>query len=466
MTAATDTRHTWRCESCGRVANSAVRPPWHRRHGQRCGPFVACTTAPEGAVLAPTGAIVQPPPPQPPDPRLRYRVTTLRQFATGCPRSTILASPHTTGSIGTAGHRGSALHAAIAEILRTLWRAGERQFERTEEAVVILRETVAAGPWVITPADMFGVRNPDGTTAQSGLVQMISSFAQESWPINRLMVIEGAELPFDGQGRMTAEIAGPDGEIRTLSGAPDLVLSSPPSTAVIIDHKQSMAKPPVPRDPVPEGEPIRGVQYLTDPQGDYFQLCGYAVLVMTAFPAVKTVIGRERNWRWMGPWREVTIRREDLEHILPYFGILMMQLDEALRDGATSRFTEPRAGKHCAARCSVKRSCPIPAEERGLGALDSDVAADSEAERWEVVKALHPEQREALKTYVAEKGRHPVLPDGRVVRWDGERPNRKFGAFPPVTIDVEAAATAAGVDAEFMAQWEAELEARLAAAVA
>ncbi len=463
----TATRPAWRCEGCGKIANSLARPRSHRRKGAACGPFVAAVVGGEGAVLAPAGATITPAREvlhgEVLDPALRYRTTTLRQFATGCPRSTVLSSKLTTGGFGSSGHRGSLLHAGIAEILRTLWRALEPRFERTEEAVVILREAAAKGPWVVTASDMFGVRNADGTIAQSGLVQMIGSVAQEVWPTSRFLIIEGAPPPFASEGRMTAEVVCPDGEIRTLSGAPDLVIADPPSTAIVVDHKQSMARPQMPREAVPEGEPIRGVQYLTDPQADYFQLCCYAVLVMTAYPAVKTVIGRERNWRWMGPWREVTIRREDLEHILPYLGTVMMQLDEALREGEASKFMEPRAGKQCLTRCSVKRSCPIAAEERGLGALDSPEAADAEGERWEVIKALHPDMRDALKAYVAVPGNAPPkLPDGRVIRWDGEKPNRKFGAFPPPEpvdpAEIEAA------DAALMAQWAAELEVQQAKA--
>lgn len=374
---------------------------------------------------------------------LRYRVTTLRSYATGCPRSTVLSSPLTTGGIGTSGDRGSLMHAAIAEILRTLWHHGEGRFERTEEAVAVLRETAAKGPWVVTAADMFGSRNPDGTTAQSGLVQMIGSFAQEEWPVRRFMLIEGAPPPFDGDGRMTMEIVCPDGEIRTLSGAPDLVMTAPPATAIIVDHKQSMARPREPRQPPPEGEPIRGIEYLTDPAGDYEQLCGYAALVMHAYPAVKTVIGREKNWRWPGPYREVVLSRDFVqEHAIPHLAKTMMFLDRGRTEGEGSDYAQPRACTSCLTRCSVKRTCGIPREERGVGALDSDEAADAEAARWVVIRALDPEQRAALKTYVAERGRNPVLPDGREVRWDGEKPNRKFGPAPAAMEGVPETVTA------------------------
>lgn len=469
MTAGIEARPAWRCDGCGKVANRTTRPQHHVREGNQCGPFSPATIAPDGAVLAPAGTIVVPGPAQETRPEYRYRVTTLRAYACGCPRSTVLSSPLTTGGIGTSGGRGSLMHAAIAEILRTLWRHGEQRFERTEEAVAILREVAAKGPWVVTAADMLGSRNPDGTTAQSGVLQMIGSFAQEEWPVRRFMIIEGATPPFDGEGRMTMEIVCPDGEIRTLSGAPDLVIADPPSTAIIVDHKSGLARPREPREAPAEGQPIRGMEYLTDPAGDYEQLCGYAALVMHAFPAVKTVIGREKNWRWNGPYREVVLTRDFVaEHVIPHIAKTMMFLDQGRTEGEGSEFAQPRACTSCLTRCSVKRSCPIPAEERGVGALDSDGAADAEAARWVVVRALDPEQRNALKQYVAETGRNPRLPDGREVRWDGEKPNRKFGAFPPVApAEAEEQAVACSrSDEDFVAAMEAELARQQAGAPA
>jgi len=457
MTATLAPGSAWQCIACGKIANSAARPRHHVRNGAQCGPFVAAQIAPDGAVLVPAAAVAQP------EPGLRYRVTTLRRYATECPRSTIMASSLTTGGIGTSGHRGSLLHAAIAEILRTLWRANEPRFERTEEAVVILRETAAHGPWVVTPADMFGVRNLDGTTAESGLVQMISSFAQEPWKPSRFLIIEGAAAPFAGEARMTMEIACPDGEIRTLSGAPDLIIADPPNGAIIIDHKQSMARPTQPRDPVPEGQPIRGLQYFTDPQGDYFQLSSYAALAMHAYPAIKTVTLREMNWRWMGPAREVTITRELVEeHAIPYLAAVMMQYDQGLREGKASVFAQPRAGKQCDTRCSVKASCPIAAEERGIGAIDSEAAADALAQRWRVIKALEPDMRKAIKHWHEATGHCPDAGSGQVARWKGERGDRKFGFHAPV--DDAPAVDGAATDDGFIAQWEAELERRTTAA--
>ncbi len=456
-------RPAWRCTSCGKIANSQARPRGHQRHGEPCGPFESAQIAPEGAVDAPAGATIVPATAAAVvDPLKRYRVTTLRSFATGCPRSTVLASHHQTGGFGSSGHRGSAMHAAIAEILRTLYRHNEPRFERTEDAVAVLREVVAAGPWVITPADMLGVRNLDGTTAESGLVQMISSFAQTQWRPSRFMVIEGALPPFDGEARMTMDIACPDGEVRTLSGAPDLVIADPPGGAIIVDHKQSMARPVQPREPVPDGQPIRGVQYLTDPQGDYFQLCSYGALVMAAFPAVKTVTLREMSWRWMGPPREATISRDVVEeHVVPYLGMVMMQLDEALRGGDGSVFAQPRAGKHCDNRCSVKHSCPIAAEERGMGAIDSEDAADVIARRWRVIRALEPEMRKALKVWHEAEGHCPDAGSGQVVRWKGERGARKFGFHEPreaAPTPTPAALAPAENDDDYIAQWQAELD--------
>lgn len=461
MTAAAETPQAWRCTGCGRIANSTKAPAWHIRHGERCGPFAAAVVAPGGAVIAaPTAAVAR----GVSDSALRYRVTTLRNFATGCPRATVLGSKHTTGGIGTAGERGSLMHAAIAETLRTLWRSNEPRFESTEDVIAILREVHSRGPWIVTPADMFGVRHSDGTTAQRGIVQMIASFAEEHWTPSRFWVIEGAEMPFVGESRMTAEIICPDGEVRMLSGAPDLIIAAPPSGAIIIDHKQSMAKPTTPREPPPDGRPIEGIQYMTDPAGDYFQLIAYGYLAMRAFPSIQTVTLKEMSWRWMGNPRVATIRRDDLEHIEPYLATLMMQFDQAIREGECSEVAQPRAGSMCQKRCSVKRSCPIPREERGVGSVHDEASADAEAKRWHVVKALDPDQRAALKAIHAETGYCPKVSDDLVVRWktkaDGK--GREFGVFPPlVPHDPAAALAEVGVtDAAFVASMEAELARR------
>ncbi len=435
---AIEPRPAWRCTSCSRISNAAANPGTHTRAGEPCGPFEAAQIAPDGAVLVPAGAQIVEAAAQTPEvePHLRFRQSRLRSFME-CARRTVLASDLTTGGIGASADLGSAFHAVAAEYLNTLRRHGETQAS-TEEIVVICREVLAAGPWVL-PSE-----------AYARLIEMVCNLAAETWNPARFMAIEK---------RLFMDIACPDGEVRTLTGTPDLVIADPGHTpgAICVDHKTGLSKPPTPREPIPEGEAIRGPQYLSD--GGFAQLSIYGCLIMHEWPRVQQVTLREKSWRWPGPPREHSIGRADLEHIVPHLGLLMMQLDQGLREGEGSRFAEPRAGRQCATRCSVARTCPIPAEQRGLGVLSSPEAADDEAARWEVVRALEGQMRKTLKAYHEESEYAPRLPDGRVVRWK-DKPDgrgRTFGACEPAVIDAQAVAAS---DDAFVAAMEAELERR------
>lgn len=439
-------RTAFACQGCGKVSNARTAPRSHRRGGEACGPFAAAVVAEEGAVLAPAGAIVTPAREvlhgEVLDPALRYRQSTLRSYV-ACPRSTVLSSHHTTGGVGSTDDLGSAGHAVFAEILRTLRQHGEVQMS-TEEAVCIMREVVAAGPWILTARDY----NGDGD--QIGLLQMTCNFAGETWNPARFMAIEQ---------RLSMELVCPDGEIRLLTGTPDLVIADPDTSTpgiVCNDHKTGMARPQNPRITPEEGEPIRGAQYLTD--GTFTQFAIYAVLAMNEWPRAQRFIGRERSWRWLGPWREVVISRETVqEHLTPWVAELMMKLDCGRTEGEGSEYARPRPGKQCNTRCSVKRSCPVPQEQRGLGAIGSHDEADAEAKRWAVIKALQPEQREAIKAYVEATGYQPRVSDELVARWKDKASGkgRDFGIFEPA-VPVDPAEQAAA-DAAFVASMEAEL---------
>jgi PD-(D/E)XK nuclease superfamily len=441
---ATEPRPAWRCEGCGKLSNRAARPRHHVRGGEHCGPFKAAQIAPDGMVLAPAGAVVMAPAADGSDPQLRYRQSTLRSYV-ACPRSTVLSSHLTTGTVGSRADLGSAFHATAAEILRTLRRQGEVQIS-TEEAVCVMREVVAAGPWVLSAQDY----NGDGD--RPGLVQMVCNFAGETWNPARFMAIEQ---------RLSMEIPCPDGEIRLLTGTPDLVVADPDTQLpgiVVIDHKTGMARPQSPRVTPEDGEPIRGAQYLTD--GSFTQFAIYSVLAFNEWPGTQRFIGREKSWRWLGPWREVTITREEAqEHLTPWVAELMMKLDRGRTEGEGSEHAQPRPNAGCATRCPVKRSCPVPQEQRGVGAITSPEEADAEARRWAVIKALDPEMRAALKTYHEESGYAPQVTDGLVVRWRDRASGkgREFGIFSPAEAE---ATTAEEGDAAYMAQWAAELERR------
>jgi len=129
--------------------------------------------------------------------------------------------------------------------------------------------------------------------------------------------------------------------------------------------------------------------------------------------------------------------------------VKMMLLDRAIDEGPGGALARPRAGKQCLRGCPVKRTCPIPAEQRGLGALDSQEAADAEAARFVVVDALRQEQRDALKAMHEETGYAPKVGDGREMRWR-DRPSgkgREFGVWEPEVVDEQARRDAEVVEA-------------------
>jgi PD-(D/E)XK nuclease superfamily protein len=300
---------------------------------------------------------------------LRYRQSTLKAF-TECPRRTVLDMGATTGLVGAAADLGSALHAVVARVLETLQMTGEAQIP-TQEAVEIMYEVMAEGPWVL------GLENQDW------LRQMVLSFCRYEWVPQNILAVER---------RLSVDIVCPDGKTRTFTGTPDAVIREGQGIA-LPDFKSGLAVPRTPREPPPEGQPIKGWEYLSD--GGYFQGRCYGFLGLSEWPAARWATPREINLRWNGPPREAAVGREDMEHIARQLGLLMMQLDGALDGRAELR--EPRPGKQCANRCPVARSCPIPAEQRGLGALETDEDATAEANRWVTIRALDKQMREALK---------------------------------------------------------------------
>lgn len=326
-----------------------------------------------------------------PDP-LRFRQSRLRSY-TSCPRRTIHESENTVGFVGAAAHLGSAFHAVAAEILRTLHRYGEKQMP-TEEAINVMRETLAAGEWVLAMDDLAWLR------------QMVLRFTELEWQPQRFMTIEE---------RYHTDVLCPDGELRTISGTPDLVIADAPSGAIALDWKTGLGVPRTPRELPEEGQPIRGTDYLSE--GGYAQLAIYGLLIMRRYPRVGQVILREQNVRWGGPPREATLARAELEHVEREVGLIAMQLDTALREGEGHALSEPRPGPWCTTRCPVARSCPIPQEQRGLGALATPEDATAEAERLQVISALRDQMTKALKARHEATGEFIKVGSGELLGW-------------------------------------------------
>lgn len=323
---------------------------------------------------------------------LRYRQSTLRSF-TECARRTILSADGATGNVGAAGDLGSATHAVCARIWQTLKATGETQ-PPTQEAVEIMYEVLADGPW------MLGLEDHDY------LRQFVLSFCRYEWVPQNIMKVEA---------RLSVPITCPDGKVRTFTGTPDAVIRENEGI-VLPDLKTSLAVPRTPREAPPEGQPIRGWEYLSD--GGYFQGRSYAFLALSEWPGAMWAKPRELNLRWNGPPREAVVDRGDMEHIARQLGLLMQQLDKAIEGGEGHELAQPRPHpKQCNTRCPVARSCPIPQEQRGPGVLTTMADATAEANRFVVVDALRKNMLKSLKAkHEAERAYIPVV-DSLVMGW-------------------------------------------------
>jgi RecB family exonuclease len=346
-----------------------------------------------------------------------YRQSVLRSHAT-CPRRTrrdLQAGDVTTGWSEASGDLGTATHAVLAEVMRTLRAAGEQMIP-TEEATVICWEVYNALDLTLPAKEL------------ETLEWMVQSFCQYRWSTRIFAIEEPFRVP----------VVCPDGVIRVLKGQPDLVTADPPRGLVCVDYKTGQARPKAPREAAAEGEAIVGKEYLSD--AGVFQRQVYGFGLMRTFPAVQYVILRELPLRFPGePPREARLERHELEHVEKAIASRMMKLDRGLREGPKSEVWKPRPGKHCV-KCPVARSCPVPREMRGDGAILTQVQADRAAQRLAVMGAKKDQATSQLKAW-QEAGNPP----GRVnerdeVRW-GPAPDawmfkgggRRFDIWPAIS---------------------------------
>lgn len=398
MTTATEPR-PWRCDGCGRIANARRRPHHHLRRGEHCGPFSPVTLAPDGDVVAPT-----PKPFAAPGGPLRQSI--LRTFD-ACPLSARFDvegyRDYNTGPQAL----GVVFHSVAQRMLAALNKQGERQMP-TQEAIEIMYEVLA------DPS------SPHLSTEQMhDLRWIVLRFCERKWTPENFLA-----LGHDDE-RLSADIRCPDGQVRTLTGLPDVIGANYPDGATVVDFKTGWGVPAAPRNHV-EGEPVEGRQYLSE--RGVFQLDAYGCLVMHKYPAVQRVRLFELHVR-KNEVREATLGRDDLEHVERHLGILLMRLDTALHAGPASDLWTPRPGKWCS-YCPRKSACPIPAEERGEGAVESDAMADRYAGEMVRADGLEKDRRKALKAWFAATGYAAQLADGREVRFDGG----KGGAFEIVPV--------------------------------
>jgi hypothetical protein len=340
-----------------------------------------------------------------------YRQSTLAGFET-CARRTEKALElgddfGPTGWVGSSGELGTVMHAVLAELLRTLYRTGEIQAP-TQEAVEITYE-VYRGMDIVLPAE-----------DRRALVQMVLGFCRLKWEPHNILALEE---------RLTLEVECPDGKSRVLKGQPDIIIADPPHGLIVGDWKSGMGQPREPRDKSkiiqqPDGiELVTGLPYLSE--RGHFQLDTYGVLALLGrkddgsmiAPTAEYVTLREYHLR-SGKVREATLSREEAtEHPLRMLGVHMMKLDQAISEGAKSKLWTPRPGSHCLKQCPVARSCPVPKEMRGTGALETQADADREAKLFVRGKAMHEQARERTKAWQEQGNPAARVNEREELRW-------------------------------------------------
>lgn len=324
-----------------------------------------------------------------------------------------------TGNVGTSGDLGTVFHEVAAEILRTLRRTEEAQVP-TEEAIVIMREVYAKTGIVLPAEDRDSLRY---------LVLKLCGYAFEPTAIVAI------------EQRLEATVKCPDGVERTLTGTPDVLMSAGHRGLIIVDYKSGWAVPRKPRKPPPEGEPIKGRSYLSE--RGHFQLDFYGLLAMLTYPGCDFVILRELHLR-SGEIREADVSRlDDLEHLQYELGAQAQKLAEAKANPDDEARWMPRPGRHCLRQCPIVRSCPIPVQQRGDGALVDNAQADAAAQAYVATQGLRDHLRGVVKAYHEETGYAPNVGDGNVMRWKDrdDRPgSRTFDIHPPVDDDAGKAA--------------------------
>lgn len=338
------------------------------------------------------------------------------------------------GNVGSSADLGQAFHAFAAEYLRTLWKQEEPNMA-TQEAIEILYEVLANG------AERLNVTTGETRREQwvlpakdrDALIGMVLGFCRYEWKPRDILPY-GTDL--DPQGnRLSAEIVCPDGVTRAITGQPDVILGDPPDGIVVIDFKSGQGKPKAPRND-PDAEVATGKQYLSE--RGHFQLDSYGLMGMRRYPSAQRAILRELHVR-SGKIREAVLGRSELEHVEREIGLHLMLLDQATEQGEGDPLWKPRPGSWCARACPVAASCPIPAEQRGVGALKDEAMADEAAGRYVNVDGLRNTLRDQLKTFHEQNDYAPRVGDGTAVFWrEKDDGKRAFGVWPVEDIPAPA----------------------------
>lgn len=308
--------------------------------------------------------------------------------------------------------RGTLAHRAVAEILKTLWRTGERQMPPLD-GIQVLEEVLAQVG--LPSAEVLVIPSEE----RRHLRKFVSRFCEDwEWEPAAFVAIER---------RLSMPITCPDGVVRILTGQPDILTRGAPDELVVHDAKSGYGPPKTPRSDDPK-EPRA---YLT--ARGHYQLDGYGLLGMTHYPRAQRASLRE--YHPLAPEerqvREAELRRENLAEVEHLIGADLMNLERALTEGEDSGIWKPTPGVQCN-WCLKRSACPRAAETRGVGRIQDAGVALELAGTLEAVTPYRTEVREALQAWVDVHG--PIdLGDGRVLGWhvpEGKKA-RKFEEHYP-----------------------------------
>jgi hypothetical protein len=325
---------------------------------------------------------------------------------------------------------GTTFHLFAAEALRTMMRTGETQIP-VSECFEILYEQAAQRDIPLHAR----VKVP-----------------MQHWPLLRLGVLKfakdntfsvdrivGVEERLEAQVPVTR----PDGSLgyRTFTGQMDVLMFEPPDAAIIIDWKLTFALPSKPRQaeeeeawPSAEKEAMKALSWT-----GYAQQRFYGYLTLKNYPSIQKVTMRE-FYPARGEVREATLYRADMEHVERELGLLIEGLDAALMAGpehaGTGTALDPwpaSPGTQCR-WCAKPSQCPIEAEPRKAGVINSVEDATRVAAEYHVADAVRARSREALKEWCADNGTVPVKnAKGRKVM--GFTQSNRFEVFTPQDSD-------------------------------
>ena len=212
----------------------------------------------------------------------------------------------------------------------------------------------------------------------------------------------------DVEQRLSADITYPNPHgvpvVRTLTGKLDTLFieGEQAEHAIVLDYKDTWGMP-APTEVSFEG---------------YFQQRFYGWLVMRNYRSVEQVTLREFYVRFSEP-REATITRERMDDLEEEMSALVERFDRTVEE----HLYMPSPGKHCNF-CPTPQRCPIPADARGDGAIESPQQAELAAATIVVAEQTLKRRRGALETWARSHGAVPVK-DAKGRRLMGFRPKER-----------------------------------------